>query len=211
MKKLEGLYLVVAPVMPFDKLLVKVEKALKGGVDILQLIPVEESFEILRLANDLSSLTEQYNVPFLINSNLHLAKKISADGLHLDRYDITPWEVKQVLGKKCIVGYTLGNNLEKLMWAENVGADYVSFCSVFPTSSAAQCEMVPIETVRVAKLRTALPVFAAGGINLDNAHLVLKAGVDGIAVISAVLKAQKPDQIARLFKEIIHKYRSNIT
>jgi len=206
MKKLEGLYLVVAPVMPFDKLLVTVKKALRGGVDLLQLIPGEGS-EILRLAKDLSSLTEQYDVPFLINGNLQLAKEVGADGLHLDKYDVTPSEVKQMLGKQCIIGYTLGDNLEKLKWAETVGADYVSFCSVFPTSSATQCDIVPIETIRAAKAQTTLPIFAAGGINLNNAERVLKAGVNGIAVTSALLKAEDPEQTALAFKEIIRNVR----
>jgi thiamine-phosphate pyrophosphorylase len=206
MKKLEGLYLVVAPVMPFDKLLVTVKKALRGGVDLLQLIPGEGS-EILRLAKDLSSLTEQYDVPFLINGNLQLAKEVGADGLHLDKYDVTPSEVKQVLGKQCIIGYTLGDNLEKLKWAETVGADYVSFCSVFPTSSATQCDIVPIETIRAAKVQTTLPIFAAGGINLNNAERVLKAGVNGIAVTSALLKAENPEQTVLAFKEIIRNVR----
>jgi thiamine-phosphate pyrophosphorylase len=205
--KLEGLYLVVSPVMPFDELLVTVKKALRGGVDLLQLIP--EGSDILRLAEDLSSLTEQYDVPFLVNGNLQLAKEVGADGLHLDEYDVTPSEVKQVLGKQCIVGYTLGGNLEKLKWAETVGANYVSFCSVFPTSSAAQCDIVPIETIRAAKFQTTLPIFAAGGINLNNAERVLKAGVNGIAVTSALLKAKDPEQTALAFKEIIHKLQRN--
>jgi thiamine-phosphate pyrophosphorylase len=204
--KLEGLYLVVSLVMPFDKLLVTVKKALRGGVDLLQLIPGEGS-EILRLAEDLLSLTEQYDVPFLINGNLQLAKEVGADGLHLDKYDVTPSEVKQVLGKQCIIGYTLGDNLEKLKWAETVGADYVSFCSVFPTSSATQCDIVPIETIRAAKVQTTLPIFAAGGINLNNAERVLKAGVNGIAVTSALLKAEDPEQTALAFKEIIRNVR----
>jgi len=208
--KLEGLYLVVSPVMPFDKLLVAVKKALKGGVDLLQLIPGEKSSEISRLTEDLSSLTEQHSVPFLINGNLQLAKEVGADGLHFDRYDLTPREVKQVLGKQCIIGYTLGNNFEKLKWAETVGADYVSFCSVFPTSSATQCDIVPIETIRAAKVQTTLPVFAAGGINLNNAELVLKAGVNGIAVTSALLAAEDPEQTALAFKEIIRKVRAKL-
>ena len=97
-RKLEGLYLVVSPVMPFDELLVAVKKALEGGVDLLQLIPGEESSETLRLAENLSNLTEQYDLPFLVNGRLQLAKKVGADGLHLDSYDITPSDVKQVLG-----------------------------------------------------------------------------------------------------------------
>lgn len=209
-RKLEGLYLVVSPVRPPDELLVAVEKALEGGVDILQLIPREADSETLKLAKDLSSLTEQYDAPFLVNGNLQLAKKAGADGLHLDRYDLTPSEVKQVLGKHCIVGYTLGVQLERLKWAETVGADYVSFCSVFPTSSATQCEIVPIETIRAAKHQTTLPVFAAGGINLDKAELVLKAGVNGIAVTSALIEAEDPKQTARKFKEIIRKVQRRL-
>jgi thiamine-phosphate pyrophosphorylase len=205
--KLEGLYLVVSPIMPFDKLLATVKKALKGGVDLLQLIPGKESSEISRLAENLSSLTEQHEVPFLINGNLQLAKEVGADGLHLDRYDATPSEVKQVLGKQCIIGYTLGDNLEKLKWAETVGADYVSFCSVFPTSSATQCDIVPIETIRAAKFQTTLPIFAAGGINLNNVERVLKAGVNGIAVTSALLEAEDPEQTALAFKEVIRNVR----
>ena len=204
--KLEGLYLVVSPVMPFDKLLVTVEKALKGGVDLLQLIP-EDGPKISKLAEDLSSLAEQHDVPFLVNGNLRLAKEVGADGVHLDMYNVTPSEVKKVLGKQCIIGYTLGDNLEKLKWAETVGADYVSFCSVFPTSSAAQCDIVPIETIRAAKAQTTLPIFAAGGINLNNAKLILKASVNGIAVTSALLKAEDPEQTTLAFKEIIRNVR----
>lgn len=206
-RKLEGLYLVVSQVTRFDELLVAVKKALEGGVDLLQLIPWEAGSETLRLAEDLSNLTERYDVPFLVNGSLQIAEKVGADGLHLDRHEVTASEVKQVLGEHCIVGYTLGSQLEKLKWAETAGADYVSFCSVFPTSSAAQCEIVPIETIKAAKLQTSLPVFAAGGINLNNAELVLKAGVNGIAVTAALLEAEDPEQKALAFKEIIRKVR----
>ena len=206
-RKLEGLYLVVSPVMPFDELIIAVKKALEGGVDLLQLIPGEESSETLRLAENLSNLTEQYDLPFLVNGSLQLAKKVGADGLHLDSYDVTPSDVKQVLGEPCIVGYTLGCQLEKLRWADTVGADYVSFCSVFPTSSAAQCEIVPLETIKAAKRQTNLPIFAAGGINLNNAERVLKAGVNGIAVTSALIEAEDTKQTALKFKEIIRKAR----
>jgi thiamine-phosphate pyrophosphorylase len=210
-KMLKGLYLVVAPILPFDGLLIAVEKALKGGVDVLQFIPENGSLETSSFAKHLLNLTRQYGVPFLVNGELELMQRIKADGMHFDTYDMTPSEIRQRLGERCIVGYTLGNDLERLKWAENVGADYVSFCSIFPTSSATQCEIVPIQTVKTARARTTLPIFAAGGINLHNARLVLEAGADGIAVISAVLRASDPEQIARSFKEIIRRYRTHIS
>jgi thiamine-phosphate pyrophosphorylase len=209
-RRLEGLYLVVSPVTPFDKLLDAVKKALEGGVDILQLIPKKASSETLKLAEDLVNLAQQYNAPFLVNGDLQLAEKVGANGLHIDGYDVIPSEVKQVLGENCIVGYTLGVQFERLRWAETVGADYVSFCSVFPTCSATQCEIVPIETIKAAKRQTTLPIFAAGGINLNNAELVLKAGVNGIAVTSALLEAEDPKQTAIAFKEISLKVRRKL-
>lgn len=208
LKKLEGLYLVVDPTMPHFRLLEIVQKSLRGGVDILQLWSSgQDRSRVLKLAEVLMEVAKQYKVPLLINNDLKLAKEVKAHGVHMDRYDITPVHIKKSLGEKSIVGYTLGNDLDKLKWAEAVGADYVSFCAVFPTSSVTQCEIVPLNSIRLAKSITTMPVFASGGINLKNAHLVLEAGADGIAVISAILKAPDPEQVAKSFKEIIRKYR----
>lgn len=208
MKKLEGLYLVVDPTIPHPRVLDIVQKSLRGGVDILQLWSAsKDSFNVFKLAKDLMNRANQYNVPLIINNDLKLAKEIDARGVHMDGYDVAPAEIRRVLGEQSIVGYTLGNDLEKLKWAQTVGADYVSFCAVFPTSSVTQCEIVPLNSIKQAKSTTNIPVFASGGINLRNAHLVLEAGADGIAVISAILKAHDPEQAAKSFKEIIHKYK----
>jgi thiamine-phosphate pyrophosphorylase len=129
--------------------------------------------------------------------------------LHFGAYEIAPSEVRKTLGEECLVGYTVNVDMQKIQWAENEGADYVSFCSVFNKCTAAQCPIVSLETVRSARLLTSLSIFAAGGINLDNAHLVLEEGADGIAVTSALLNAKDPEQTALAFKEIIHKLQRN--
>ncbi len=209
LKRLEGLYLVIDPAGSHPKLLDVVDKALRGGVDILQLWSSQQDrSSISKLAEDLMDLAEQYTAPLIINNDLRLAKKVDAYGVHMDEYDATPEEIREFLGRRSIVGYTLGNDLERLKWANDVGADYVSFCAVFPTTSVTQCEIVPLNSLRLAKSLTKMPVFVSGGINLSNAHLVLEAKVDGIAVISAILKAQDPEEAARLFKEVILKHRS---
>lgn len=209
MKKLEGLYLILDPTLPYQKLLDIAQKSLKGGVDILQLWASGQGRpELLKLAKTLMTVAEQYNVPLLINNDLKLAKEVNAHGIHMDEHNMTPDEVRKILGERSIVGYTLGNNLDKLKWAEAEGADYVSFCAVFSTTSVTQCEIVPLNVVRLAKSLTNMPVFASGGINLENAHLVLEAGADGIAVISAILKAPDPEKAARSFKEILNKHKS---
>lgn len=206
LRKLEGLYLVVAPILPVDELLIAVEKALKGGVNIVQFIPEGPMPHTLEVAKALSNLTRRFDVPFLINGELPLALDTKADGLHFDGYSITPDEARRIIGRRCLVGYTLGNDLKRLEWIETMGADYVSFCSIFQTSSSTQCEIVPIETIKAARSRTVLSVFAAGGITPENAHVVLEAGVDGIAVTSAILRAKNPEQAARSLRDIVYRY-----
>jgi len=197
--------------MPHHRLLDVVEKALKGGVDILQLLTAgQKKSRPLELAKKLLDLANGYNVPLIINNDIQLAKEVGAHGVHMDRYTVVPADVRKALGEQSIVGYTVGNDLERVRWAETVGADYVSFCAVFPTTSATQCEMIPLRTIRLAKSLTHLPVFASGGIDLSNVHLVLEAGVDGIAVISSILKAQNPEKTAKSFKEIVNKYKAKI-
>jgi thiamine-phosphate pyrophosphorylase len=193
--------------VPHRRLVDIIEKSLKGGVDLLQLWkPGGDSLEIRELAAELLNLAKDYGVHLLINNDLQLAKAVEADGVHFDGYDVTPPDARKALSEQSIVGYTVGNDLSWIEWAEAGGADYVSFCSVFPSSSANQCEIIPLRTLRSAKAMTDMPVFASGGITLSNAHLVLETGVDGIAVISAILKATDPRQAAESFKAIIHKY-----
>jgi thiamine-phosphate pyrophosphorylase len=202
---------VVDPTMPHRRLLDVVAKALKGGVDMLQLWATgQKESKPLELAKKLLDLANGYNVPLIINNDIQLAKEVEAHGVHMDRYNVVPADVRKALGEQSVIGYTVGNDLERVKWAETVGADYVSFCAVFPTTSVTQCEVIPLNTVRLAKSLTHLPVFASGGINLSNAHLVLETGVDGIAVISSILKAQNPEKAAKSFKEIMNKYRDKI-
>jgi thiamine-phosphate pyrophosphorylase len=208
LKRLQGLCLVVDPSLPHRRLVDIVEKSLKGGVDVLQLWkPSGNSLEIRELALELVNLADDYGVPLIINNDVQLAKDVEADGVHFDGYDVTPSDARKLLNEQSIVGYTVGNDLGWIKWAETADADYVSFCSVFPSASAIRCEMVPLRTLRSTKSVTRLPVFASGGITLSNAHLVLETGVDGIAVISAILKASDPRQAAESFKTIIYKYR----
>ena len=208
LKKLKGLYLVVDPSISHQRLLGIVKKALKGGVDILQLWASENALKMKEVAWSLLDLANQNHVPLIINNDLQLANEIGAHGVHMDQYDKTPSEIRKFLGKESIVGYTLGNDLERLRWAGNVAADYVSFCAVFPTSSVSQCEIVPLNTMKLAKSMTKIPIFASGGITLNNVRSVLEAGADGIAVISAILKASDPEQAAKSFKNMIQEYKS---
>ncbi len=206
-RKLGGLYIVVSPILPLEQLLFATERALDGGVDLLQLSAEKETQDITVLASVLSGLAKKHDIPFLVNNSLDLAAKVEADGVHFDAYDVSPKDARQVLGKDAVVGYTVNVELERIKWAEQVNADYVSFCSIFHQCTGGSCPIVSLDTVKNAASNTKIPVFAAGGINLDNLFAVLEAGVGGVVVTSAILKSENPEKTAKAFKQIIDRYR----
>lgn len=208
-RMMKGLYLVVDLSLEEKEILEKVEKALRGGVKILQLWSNwNDKEKAVRIGRELLKLARKYGALLLVNGDYKLAIEIGADGVHFDTYEVTPDVVKK-LRSDLIVGYTIGNDLERALWAEKVGADYISFCACFPSSSVDKCDIVPLEVVEKAKKTLRIPVFASGGINLKNVDQVLSKGVDGVAVISAILKADDPEKAAKLFSEKIEQFHKN--
>jgi thiamine-phosphate pyrophosphorylase len=198
-KRLEGLYIVVPPETPLEK----VEGALRGGADIVQIWLGAKANPAW--ARQVLACARRYQVPVLVNNDVALAAEIGADGVHIDGDRPTPQEIRRALGPQALVGVTCGNQLEKVRWAESSGTDYISFCSIFPSSSVDECEIVPLETVKRAKQLVKIPVFASGGITLQNAPQVLAAGADGLALISAIFSTPDPEQAARRFKQLLQK------
>mgnify|MGYP002153779761 CR=1 FL=1 len=166
-----------------------------------------EGESVLRTCTELRLRTLVARIPLIVNNDVELARKIGADGLHFDDLSTRAEGAKKVLGANAIVGYTCGNDQAAVRTAESVGADYVSFCAVFPSPSVIACEIVPLEVIRETKRNVSIPVFASGGITVGNANLVMEAGADGLAVASAILGAEDPEASAKAFRAIIDKYR----
>lgn len=207
-RHLQGLYFVVDATAPARKVLSVTEAALRGGVNLLQVwSPRSGQKKPEKLASELKKLAESYVVPVIISNDVKLAKRISADGVHMDTTSENPESLRKQLGKMSIVGYTTGNDMAKVIWAERQEADYISFCSIFPSASAGECEIVPLETLRRARQLVRIPIFASGGINLDNAGEILETGIDGIAVVSAIQLASDPETVARRFRRVIDEFR----
>lgn len=207
--KLRGLYLVVDTTIPEQTLFPIVDKALEGGVNIVQLWGEEKNESLPAVAADILALTRRHGALCIVGDDVELCKRIGADGVHFDGYanpPLTPFEAKQQLGSDAVIGVTCGNNVEKLRWAQENGADYVSFCAMYPSSSVDTCEIVPLEMIRTAKRMLSIPVFASGGITVENVEEVLNAGADGIAVVSAILRAPDPRAAAAEFKEKLQRF-----
>lgn len=196
-----GLYLVVDPSLGSDVILPKVEKAINGGVDVLQ---VWNNWSLHQnkqeLIDSICSIAHAKDIPVIINDDWELITKTALDGVHFDRIPSNLNRIRQTIGKLFICGITCGNDLTTVQWADENKLDYISFCSMFPSSSGGACEIVKKETVQRARRTTSLPIFLAGGITLKNVDELTYTGMNGIALIAAIMKTDDPQTTTQAFK-----------
>ena len=167
-------------------LISQVEAALKGGATFIQLREKNLDDEAFyKEALEIQKLCRNYKVPFVINDNVELAKKIGADGVHVGQSDMEALDVRKVLGDDKIVGVS-AQTVEQAELAEEHGADYLGVGAVFPTGSKDDATEVSFETLKEICEHVHIPVIAIGGITRDNVVKLNQSGICGIAVISAI-------------------------
>ena len=200
-RRLEGLYLITDH---GERLAARVREAFSGGVSVLQYRDkVRPPKERLELARELKHLCAEFQVTFIVNDDLELARTLDADGLHLGQEDGDPAAARAALGPGKIIGVST-HSLSEALQAQAAGADYVGFGAIYPTTSKEVGAAVQgPERLAHLKGKLQIPVVAIGGITRDNACSAIDAGADAVAIISAVLSARSPglaaEEISLLF------------
>ena len=189
-RRVAGLYLITDQ---GERLVPRVREALaSGGVTLLQYRDKLRSYEErLELGHDLKRLCAEFQVQFIINDDLELALALDADGLHLGQEDGDPAAARAALGSKKLIGIST-HSFEEALAAQEAGADYIGFGSIYPTLTKDVEYVQSPEALAQLMEKVQIPVVAIGGITRDNACAVIDAGADAIAVISAVLTARSP-------------------
>ena len=180
----------------------QVEKAIKGGVTFVQLREKElDDVAFLKEAFEIKKLCRQYNVPFIINDNVEIARKINADGVHVGQSDMKAGNVRTILGEDKILGVS-AQTVEQALLAEKEGADYLGVGAVFPTGSKMDADDVSYETLKEICSAVSIPVVAIGGICAGNVLKLENSGISGIAVISAIFSAEDIEKATKNLKEL---------
>ena len=200
---ISGLYAVTPDLADTALLLRRVEAALSGGVRLLQ-YRNKTADATLRLAQAraLKALCGRYGAKLIVNDHVDIAQAADADGVHVGREDAAARTARAALGKGRIVGVSCYNELGQALAAVADGADYVAFGTFFPSSVKPDAVHAPLELLPLAKRRLSVPVVAIGGITLDNAPVLIGAGVDSLAVISALFGAEDVAAAARAFCQL---------
>jgi len=180
-----------------------VQKAIMGGLKFLQYREKDLSSSVsYEIAKEQRRLTQDAGVTFVINDNVSLALAVKADGVHLGQEDLPLREARKIFGNQKLIGVST-HSVQEAVTAEKDGADYIGLGPIYSTTTKRTRPPLGCGIISKVKEKVRIPIFAIGGINLDNLKEVLGAGATGVAVISAILTSPDITQTTRTFLETI--------
>ena len=183
-----------------------IKDAVEAGVSIIQLRGKKlETRDFLGLSLQAAEALRRRNIPLIINDRVDICLACGADGVHLGQDDLPLKFARKILGKERLVGISI-NTAEEAMEAEREGADYLGVGPVFFTQTKFDLRPpVGLEGFRIIRKRVKIPILAIGGINSENAGEVMRAGSDGVAVISAIMASNSIKRATRNLLKAITK------
>ena len=179
------------------------EQAIRGGVTLVQLREKNtDSRKFLETALRVREVTDRYGIPLIINDRVDIALACDAAGVHLGQSDIPCTIARKILGPNKLIGVT-AKTVEQAVQAEQDGADYLGCGALFHSGAKPEAQPMTLSTLSQILAAVHIPVTAIGGINVDNLHLPVEAGVNGVAVVSAILGQPDVSAAARKLREKI--------
>lgn len=190
-RALHGLYIILDPSICPDRPLHSVlTQSAQAGTQIFQYRNKTASMkEAYAEALMLRKIAAEEGVLFIVNDRCDLALAVDADGVHLGQDDLPFDYVRKLMGPEKLIGLST-HNADQVKEADALKPDYIGFGPIFtPSSKRDHDPVVGMEGLRSIRSLTSLPIFAIGGIQADQLGQLVHAGVDGVAVISAILRA----------------------
>jgi thiamine-phosphate pyrophosphorylase len=201
MATIAGLYALTPDLLDTDELIARVTAAISGGAAAVQYRSKIASPPLRRAqALALRDLCAARDVTFIVNDDVNLAYAVDADGVHLGRDDAPLGRARQRLGSTAIIGASCYDSLERAAAAVAAGADYVAFGSFFPSMVKPGAARVEPSVLTTAKMRWNVAAVAIGGITPATAPVLIAAGADALAVITAVFDAPDIAAAAKAFR-----------
>ena len=182
-----------------------VEKSLKGGVSVVQIREKDCSGkEFLQIAKSVKAITKRYNVPLIINDRVDVAIAVGADGVHVGQDDLPCAIVRSMVGEDMIIGVS-ASSLTEALKAQQDGADYIGVGAMFATDTKTDAKVVTMEELDRIRREVSIPIVVIGGINKTTLPDFIGKGIDGIAVVSAIVSQNDVESAARELKSMFHK------
>lgn len=164
-----------------------VNQALAGGVTLVQLREKEvddNQYEVL--AKKIKNICDVYHVPLIINDRISVALNVDAYGVHLGQQDLSAAVARKVLGPNRLLGVSV-TNVDEAVQAQTDGADYLGVGAMFRTKTKGDAALVSLDTLEEIRRVVKLPIVTIGGMNRRTIPVCASYGVQGFAVVSALV------------------------
>jgi thiamine-phosphate diphosphorylase len=176
-----------------------IKEAVAGGVDRVVLREKDLDFEeLLQLAKYVKHITDEYDIPLIINSNIDVAKNIEAYGFHCGFQDFINNKYKY----DGIVGVSI-HSVEEGIECEKLGADYILAGHIFETECKKGLPPRGLSFLEELKNNVSIPIVGIGGIDEKNVRKVIDTGAVGVAVMSYIMQSKDPYSSAKVLKSSI--------
>ncbi len=201
-----SLYAVTDHTLGERELFAASEKALRGGVDILQYREKSTARSImLRRAKKLKELSDGYGATFIVNDFIDIAYEVDADGVHLGQEDTDTGQARKVLGSNKIIGKST-HSLKEAIKAQESGVDYIAIGPIFSTPTKPGRKAVGLQTASKVSSIAKIPLVAIGGINEENLNDVISCGVRRVAVVREIFRAKDPEGTSKRLKNMVELF-----
>ncbi|MGL5379115.1 thiamine phosphate synthase [Clostridium sp.] len=185
-----------------------VEEACKAGVTLVQVREKDKSGrEYLNLSIKVKEITDKYNIPLIIDDRIDIAMAVDAAGVHLGQSDISIRYARKILGKDKIIGATT-KTINQAKEAVLEGADYLGVGAIYPTTTKVKTAITEVKTLQDICNVVDVPVVAIGGLNEKNCDILKGSNVSGIAVVSAIMKANNVKNAVTSLIEKVRKIKN---
>lgn len=205
------LYLVTdRDLMSTPNLETTVEQSILGGCTLVQLREKTASaLDFFNIAQSIKSITDRYGIPLIINDRIDIALGVDAAGVHIGQDDLPAATARSLIGNDKILGVSV-SNLSKAVQAQADGADYIGVGAMFATGTKTDANLVSVkELIRIRKA-VSLPIVVIGGINKTTIPLFYGTGINGLAVVSAILSAPDIQAAANEIKSLFLKEKRSL-
>lgn len=172
-----------------------IEEACKGGVSLVQLREKSGGRDYLWTAFQVKEITDRYHIPLIIDDRVDVALACGAAGVHVGQSDIPVAFARKLMGPDKIVGAT-AKTVPQALEAYEQGADYLGVGAIYPTTTKVKTILTKVETLNEIADAVPIPLVAIGGLNAGNLDILKGARMDGIAVVSAIMKSKTPREAA---------------
>lgn len=190
-----------------DEFLYRVEEACKGGVTLIQLREKDKTTrEYISIAEKVHEITQRYDIPLIIDDRVDVALAINAEGVHVGQSDMPVYIARKLMGNDKIIGATT-KTVSQAVEAYEKRADYLGVGAIYPTTTKVKTVLTSVDTLKEIVKAVPVKVNAIGGLNRDNIHVLKDSGIDGICVVSAIMKSENPrtaaEELKTAFAEVV--------